>query len=108
VTITVATKVSIRPKRSTARAHRLSASAPLVASAGAARASPPNASISATAFASACSFRAETTTFAPRAPAALATARPIPLDAPATTITCSASGLFTGPASPGKGLDKRW
>jgi hypothetical protein len=53
-------------------------------------------------------LRAETTTFAPRAPAARARARPIPLEAPETTITCSASGLFTVPPCPGFEADKRW
>jgi hypothetical protein len=53
-------------------------------------------------------LRAETTTFAPRAPAARATALPIPLDAPETTITWSATGRFTVQESPSLGLHKRW
>jgi sec-independent protein translocase protein TatA len=53
-------------------------------------------------------LRAETTTFAPRAPAALAVALPIPLDAPVTTITCSESRFFTDGSSPRFAAEKRW
>src|SRR4051812_26344909 len=59
-----------------------------------ASASEPARSTSATQFPSASSFRAVTTTFAPRSPARRAIARPRPLEAPVTRTTCSESGFF--------------
>src|SRR5690242_149988 len=73
---------------------------------GTASASEPARSISATQLSSASVLRAVTTTFAPRWPAARAFARPRPLDAPVTTITCSLTGFLTmkGPYPPVKPL----
>jgi hypothetical protein len=56
-------------------------------------ASWPAAVISATNASSACTMRAAPTTFAPRSAKASAAVRPIPLDAPITTTTCSGSGF---------------
>jgi sec-independent protein translocase protein TatA len=105
VTIAFATYVSIGPKRSTACSTTCATSSWTVQSAGTASASEPNASISRTHASSPSAPRAVTTTFAPRLPAARATARPRPLDAPVTTRTCSPSGFFTTFESP---LECRW
>src|SRR3954452_1071070 len=84
----------MRPKRSTAASITRSTAARSVTSPGTASASEPARSISPTQLSSASVLRAVTTTFAPRSPASRATARPRPLDAPVTTITCSEMGFF--------------
>ncbi len=53
----------------------------------------PNARISSTREASPSSPRAETTTFAPRRANRAADSRPMPLEAPMRTTTCSSTGL---------------
>src|SRR5689334_8521648 len=85
----------MRPKRSIAAWTPRSTTARSVMSPGTASASDPPRSISATQLPSASALRAVTTTFAPRSPAARAIARPRPLDAPVTTITCSLTGFLT-------------
>src|SRR5436305_992907 len=91
----------MRPKRSTAASITRSTCFRSVTSPGTASASEPARSISPTQLSSAPALRAVTTTFAPRSPASRATARPRPLEAPVTTITCSESGFFgTGPCYP--------
>src|SRR4051794_17552900 len=96
----------MRPKRSTACSTTCATSSWTVQSAGTASASEPNASISRTQASSASEVRAVTTILAPRRPAKRATARPRPLEAPVTTITCSFSGFFraTGRSVPENGL----
>src|SRR5919202_2793629 len=61
---------------------------------GTASASEPARSISAAAPSRPSCPRAVTTTFAPRSPAARATARPTPLEAPVTTSTCWFRGFL--------------
>src|SRR6266566_1027801 len=90
----------MRPKRSAAASTTRSTSARSVRSPGRASASEPARSISPTHALSASSFRAVTTTFAPRSPAPRAIARPRPLEAPVTTITWSESGFFINRKSP--------
>jgi sec-independent protein translocase protein TatA len=107
VTIAFATYESMRPKRSTACSTTRATSSWTAQSAVTARASDPAASISRTHASSASLVRAVTTTRAPRAPAARATARPSPLEAPVTTITWSASGVFTPLKSPSPPASKR-
>src|SRR3954466_9892443 len=95
----------MRPKRSAACSTTCATSSWTVQSAGTARASEPTASISRTQASSASEVRAVTTTFAPRAPARRATARPRPLEAPVTRITCSLTGFLRAmvPACPESG-----
>src|SRR4051794_8235043 len=85
----LATYVSMRPKRSSACSTTCATSSCTVQSAGTARPSEPNASISRTQASRASPFRAVTTTVAPRCAASRATARPRPLEAPVTTTTWS-------------------
>ena len=87
------TQVSSRPYLSTARSATASIWAGSVTSATTAVAVPPAASISATSDLSPGSPRAATTTFAPCSAKRRAVARPMPLEAPITTTTCSATGL---------------
>src|ERR671931_435257 len=84
----------MRPKRSIVCSTTLPTSSWIVWSAGTASASEPAASISATVLSSASWLRAVTTTFAPRSLARRAIARPRPLEAPVTTITCSFKGFL--------------
>src|SRR6266576_6620704 len=84
----------MRPKRSSERRTSSSFCSCPARSPGTARASEPTRSISSTATLRPSSPRAATTTFAPRSPAARAIARPTPLDAPVTTITCSPIGFL--------------
>src|SRR5436190_24002478 len=84
----------MRPKRSTAASTTPFTCAWSVTSPGTASASEPARSISPTQFSSASPLRAVTTTLAPRSPAPRAIARPRPLEAPVTTITCSRNGFL--------------
>src|SRR4029453_10176971 len=96
-----ATNVSMRPNlsraaRTSSSLYSRSATSPATASA-----SEPPRLFSPTAALSPSSPRAPPTTFAPRSAAARATARPTPLEAPVTTITCSCNGfLRTGRSYP--------
>jgi hypothetical protein len=86
-------QVSMRPKLLIARSPIRSTSSALATSAATAIAEPPFAVISSTIPWSSASSRAASTTVAPRAAAIRAVARPMPLEAPVITITCSSSGF---------------
>jgi hypothetical protein len=95
-TAAACTHVSSRPYSVTARCATRRIWAGSVTSATSAHASPPPARISSTSDRSPASPRAATTTFAPCAANPAAVARPIPLEAPITTTTCSRNGFRCG------------
>src|SRR5215212_8282982 len=87
------TQVSSLPYSSTARSATAFTRSYSEVSAGTEIASPPSAWISLTRESSPSSPRAETTTLAPLRANRRAVSRPMPLEAPIRTTTCSSIGL---------------
>src|SRR6266566_6929323 len=86
-------QVSNPPKRVTAASATCRTSSSFPTSATTASACPPAALISDSSCRSAASLRAASTSRAPRCAAMRAVVKPIPLDAPVITMTCSSRGL---------------
>jgi hypothetical protein len=97
ITVTPAalTQVSKPPKRAIVSSTTCSMRVRSATSAATGCASPPCARISAAMSASVAALRATSTTRAPRLAAVSAVARPMPLEAPVTTTTCSDRGFRT-------------
>ena len=95
-TAALLTQVSMRPNSLNAAAAMASLAAGSATSATTYAARPACRQMPDVAARRSASFRAASTTQAPRLAARLAVTSPIPLDAPVITMTCSSSGLSVG------------